>query len=420
MMKQTEETVSNQVLGVLSGKSKENPFSVFAKMREIGPIISIPNPLGEQSRQAWAVVHMDEAMKILKNPKQFTVDPASIEGEKGYRDKIYDEVDSSAPDTFFTGRSMLFVDGLDHRRLRTLVSKAFTPRYMEGLRPRIQEIADELLDKVQSQKEMDLVRDYAYPLPINVISEMLGVPYEDREKLQVWSSAIAKGMGWGRQDPAVAAHLQEFGEYTKNLVAQKRNHPSDDLISQLIAIEEEGERLDESELISMITLLIFAGHETTSNLIATGSMLLFEHPEQLQALKNDLSLVPSAVEELLRYHGPSTSVGPRFAKEDVEIAGKNIKKGDLVLVMVKAANRDEEVFLNPEELDVKRKIDQHLAFGHGVHTCLGAPLARVEGDIAFTTLLKRFPDLRLNVPKETIEWQFALSSQGIESLPVTF
>lgn len=419
-MNKTEEMVSNQVLGVLSGKSNEDPFSVFAKMRELGPIVSIPNPLGEADRQAWMVVHMDEAVQILKNHKQFTVDPSSIDGEKGFRDKIYSEVDTSAPDTFFTGKSMLFVDGMDHRRLRMLVSKAFTPRYMEGLRPRIQEIADELLDKVQSKGEMDLVKDYAYPLPINVISEMLGVPYADREKLNIWSSAIAKGMGWGRQDPTVAAHLQEFGKYTQNLVAEKRANPSDDLISQLIAIEAEGERLEESELISMITLLIFAGHETTSNLIATGSMLLFEHPEQLEALKNDLSLVPSAVEELLRFNGPSTSVGPRFAKEDVEIGGKKIKKGDMVLVTVKAANRDEEVFTDSEGLDVKRKIDHHLAFGHGVHTCLGAPLARVEGDIAFTTLLKRFPDLRLNVPQEEIQWQFALSSKGIDSLPVAF
>ncbi|MCM2677624.1 cytochrome P450 [Shouchella plakortidis] len=191
-------------------------------------------------------------------------------------------------------------------------------------------------------------------------------------------------------------------------------------MSQLIAIEEEGERLDESELISMITLLIFAGHETTSNLIATGSMMLFDHPEQLDQLKANLHLVPTAVEELLRFNGPSTSVGPRFAKEDLELAGQSIKKGDMLLVMVKSANRDEEKFSNSDELDITRDVHRHLAFGFGMHMCLGAPLARVEGDIAFTTLLNRLPNLRLSIPPEEVNWQFSLSSQGLESLPVSF
>lgn len=412
--------ISSEVLGVLSGKSEENPFFVFSKTRDIGPIIPISNPIGDTDNQTWIVVHMEEAVQILKNAKQFTVDPTSIEEKENFRDKINSKEKSSAPDTFFTGKSMLFLDGLDHRRLRMLVSKAFTPRYMEGLRPRVQEIADELLDNVHSKGEMDLVKDYAYPLPINVISEMLGVPYEDREKLKDWSSAIATGLGWGKQDATVAKNLQEFGEYTKQLVERKRMNPSDDLISQLIAIEAEGDRLDESELISMITLLIFAGHETTSNLIATGSMMLFENPKQLELLKKDLRLIPSAVEELLRYNGPSTAVGPRFAKEDVEISGNKIKKGDMVLVMVKAANRDEKIFTDSEDLDITRKINQHLAFGHGMHMCLGSPLARLEGEIAFNSLLRRMPNLSLKIPKEKVEWQFNLSSQSIDSLPVTF
>lgn len=418
-MSNPKQSVSEKVLGFLSGESTENPFSLFAQMRELGPVISIPNPIGEPDVQAWMVTRMDEAIQVLKDHHHFTVDPSSIESNKNFRKSMAD-LHSSTPDTFFTGKSMLFVDGADHRRLRMLVSKAFTPRYMESLRPRVQEIADELLDQVLSRGEMDLVKDYAYPLPINVISEMLGIPHSDREKLQVWSNAIAKGLGWGRRDPNVAKHLQAFGEYTEELVAEKRAHPSDDLISQLIAIEEEGERLNESELISMITLLIFAGHETTSNLIATGTMMLFEHPDQLDKLKADLSLIPGAVEELLRFNGPSTSVGPRFATKDIEIAGQRINKGDMVLVMVKSANRDESKFTNSEELDIKRTIDRHLAFGHGVHTCLGAPLARVEGDIAFTTLLQRMPNLRLNVPPEKVNWQFTLSSQGISSLPVSF
>ncbi|KKI92879.1 cytochrome P450 [Bacillus sp. SA1-12] len=419
-MNHSDQIMPEKVLSLLSGDRVENPFPLFAQMRAIGSVIPIPNPMGGADRKAWMVTRMEEAMQILKDHSRFTVDPSSIDGRNDIRKNVAGSIDPSAPDTFFTGRSMLFVDLPDHRRLRGLVSKAFTPRYMESLRPRVQEIADELIDRVQDHGVMDLVKDYAYPLPINVISEMLGVPQSDRAQIQVWSAAIAHGLGWGRQEPGVAEHLKAFGEYTAQLVADKRKRPSDDLISQLIAIEEEGDRLSEAELISMITLLIFAGHETTSNLIATGTMMLLDHPDQLEKLKADLSLVPSAVEELLRFNGPATSVGPRFATEDLELAGQQIKKGDMVLVVVKAANRDEGKFMQSEELDITRKINRHLAFGHGIHMCLGAPLARVEGDIAFTTMLRRMPNLRLGIPRESVNWQFTLSSQGLDSLPVAF
>ncbi|MCM2677623.1 cytochrome P450 [Alkalicoccobacillus plakortidis] len=195
-MSSTEE-VQEKVLGFLSGQSSENPFSLFAQLREMGPVISIPNPMGDSDKNSWMVTKMDVATQVLKNPKLFTVDPSSIEHGSDFRGKIVEDSDAS-PDTFFTGKSMLFIDGIDHKRLRLLVSKAFTPKYMEGLRPRIQEIADELINQVQSNGEMDLVKDYAYPLPINVISEMLGVPPEDRANLQIWSSAIAKGLGLGK------------------------------------------------------------------------------------------------------------------------------------------------------------------------------------------------------------------------------
>ncbi|WP_243633154.1 cytochrome P450 [Paenibacillus xerothermodurans] len=203
-------------------------------------------------------------------------------------------------------------------------------------------------------------------------------------------------------------------------MADKRKHPADDLISQLIAIEEEGDRLSEAELISMITLLIFAGHETTSNLIARGTLMLLDHPEQWEKLKADLSLVPSALEELLRFNGPATIAGPRFAIKDIELAGQQLKKGDIVFPVLKSANRDERQFTEPEKLDITRKINRHLAFGHGIHMCLGAPLARVEGEVAFATLLRRMPNLRLSVPRESVAWNFTLSSQGLADLPVAF
>lgn len=409
-----------EALSLFSGDSGENPFPLFAKMREMKSVIPIPFPMGGTNRQAWMVTRMEEAMQVLKDHAHFTVDPATIDGNNDFRKSLSGNADPSAPPTFFTGKSMLTVDNPDHRRLRSLVSKAFSPRYMESLRPRVQEIADELLDQVQAQGEMDLVKDYAYPLPINVISEMLGVPHADRAQIQAWSAALAHGLGLGRQEPGVEENLRAFGEYTAQLVADKRQHPADDLISQLITIEEEGDRLSEAELVSMITLLIFAGHETTSNLIATGSMMLLDHPEQLEKLKADLSLVPSAVEELLRFNGPATIAGPRFAIEDIELAGEQIKKGDAVIPVLKSANRDERQFTQSEELDITRTINRHLAFGHGIHMCLGAPLARVEGDIAFTTLLRRMPDLRLNIPQEDVAWNFTLSSQGLAALPVAF
>ena len=388
--------IAPEALNLFSGASGDNPFPVFAQMREMNAVIPIPFPMGGPDRQSC------------------------IDGNEDFRKSLAGGSDPSAPPTFFTGHSMLTVDDPDHRRLRSLVSKAFSPRYMESLRPRVQEIADELLDQVEAQGEMDLVKDYAYPLPINVISEMLGVPQEDREQIHTWSAALAHGLGLGRREPGVEENMRAFGEYTARLVASKRRQPADDLISQLIAIEEEGDRLSETELVSMITLLIFAGHETTSNLIATGSLMLLDHPEQLEKLKAEPSLVPSAVEELLRFNGPATIAGPRFATEDIVLAGQSIQKGDAVIPVLKSANRDERQFDQSEELDITRQINRHLAFGHGIHMCLGAPLARIEGDIAFTTLLKRMPNLRLSIPRDEVPWNFTLSSQGLAALPVAF
>ncbi len=408
------------VFSLFSGDDPEivaNPFALLAQMRSTSAVMPVSFPILGADRQVWVVTRMEEAVQVLKDHAHFTVDPdvAGVEGLMGRN-----RPETADTPTFFTTKTMLTVDDPDHRRLRRLVSQAFTPRYIESLRPSVQKIADELLNRVQAQGQMELVTDYAFPLPINVISEMLGVPRADRDQIRIWSEALAIGQGVRARNPEVVDHMRAFGEYTARLVAEKRRHPGDDLISQLIAIEEEGDRLSETELISMITLLIFAGHETTSNLIATGTLMLLDHPDQLEKLKADLSLVPAAVEELLRFNGPATIAGPRYATADIELAGQQIKRGDVLFPILLSANHDESQFTQPDELDITRTLTRHLALGYGIHSCLGAALARLEGDIAFTTLLTRMPHLRLSVPRESITWNFALNSRSLAALPVAF
>jgi cytochrome P450 len=416
-----DQTVPEQVMfGLFAGQNPEllaNPFALLAQLRSMGAVVQVPSPLAEADRQAWAVTRMQEVVQVLKDHEHFTVDAHSL-GVNSLLGRSSAEP-SDAP-TFFTSKSMISVDEPDHRRLRLLVSKAFTPRYIEGLRPRIQQIANGLLDRVADQGQMDLVADYAFLLPINVIAEMLGIPESDWTQIRVWSEAIANGSSLGKHKPEVEENRRAFGQYAAHLAADKRQHPGEDLTSKLIAIEEQGDRLSEAELLSMITLLIFAGHETTTNLISSGILMLLDHPAQFAQLKADLSLVPATVEELLRFTGPVTSAGPRFATEDIELAGQQIKRGDLVIPFLLSADRDEMQFPDPDELEIARTITRHVALGDGIHKCLGAPLARLEGGIALTTLLSRMPNLRLSVPRENIPWRPSGHLRGLAALPVAF
>jgi cytochrome P450 len=271
VMNKSDQTMPEKIsFGSLFSGELTGIFPLYAQMRSKGAIVPLSFPQLGTNNQAWVVTRMEEAVQILKDHAHFTVDPRSI-GIKDLVGLSGADTDKASNTPSFFKDSMLSVDEPDHRRLRSLVSKGFTPRYIESLRPRVQQLADELLDRVQDQGQMDIVADYAYPLPINVISEMLGVPQADRAQIRVWSEALGHGLGQGRRDEGIMAAMRAFGEYTAQLVAEKRLHPADDLVSQLTAIEEEGDRLSEAELISMITLLIFAGHETTSNLIGTGT-----------------------------------------------------------------------------------------------------------------------------------------------------
>jgi cytochrome P450 len=320
------------------------------------------------------------------------------------------------------GQSMLFQDPPDHTRLRTLVSKAFTPRVIEGMRGHIQQVVDGLLDTVAAAGRMDVVADLAYPLPVIVICEMVGVPAEDRDKLRDWSYAIARSLD------AIAVPNEEIArranqaqdaltQYFARLIEERRRAPRADLLSALIAAEEAGDRLSTQELFATGILLFIAGHETTVNLIGNGTLALLKNPDQLQRLRAEPGLIAGAVEELLRYDSPVQRTG-RLLYEDVTIDGKTIPKGSIAVALLGAANRDPAHFPDPDRLDITRPDNRHLAFGWGIHFCLGAPLARLEGQIAFGTLLRRFPRLALGA--DQVEYRETSTLRGLRALPVTF
>jgi cytochrome P450 len=318
------------------------------------------------------------------------------------------------------GRGLLNSDQPDHTRLRALVNIAFTPRMIERWSERIQEITNALLDAVESQGQMDLVNDFAFPLPMTVITEMLGIPAKDRLKFRRWSNIIIEASGDPKEIQSRVEEIRAYRDYLYYLINEKRKQPADDLLSQLIETEEVGDKLTEAELIAMVSLLLIAGHETTVNLISNGTLALLQYPEQKEKLLNDPSLIKSAIEEFLRYHGPLMTATQRWASDDIELGGKQIHRGDYVIVVLAAANHDPKEFEHAEVLDVARKVNAHLAFGKGIHYCLGAPLARLEGQIAIQTLLQRLPNLHLAVAEQDLVWRPSALIMGLRALPVTF
>jgi cytochrome P450 PksS len=396
-----------------SQEFKRNPVAAYAQLLKTDPLQRI-HILG---RDAWLVTDYEDAEAILRDNRT-SKDLASSP-------MVSNEQKSSSNQAYFSNiaswrRDLLTTDPPDHTRLRNLVTKAFTPAMIESLRPRIQQIADELLDAVQPRRSMDLIADFAFPLPITVISEMLGVPLADRDRFRAWTQVIMVVPDNPEQQQSSAAAQEEFVQYIRRLLAEKRASPAGDLISSLIRTEENGDSLSEKELISMIWLLIVAGHETTVNLIGNGTLELLEHPDQMRLLREDPTLIPTAVEELLRFTSPVDLSTGRWANEDIPIRDRVIHKGEAVFVALGAANMDPQAFQSPEKLDVARKENKHLAFGKGIHYCLGAPLARLEGQIAFASLLRRLPDLRLAVDPDQLVWKPSIILRGLTSMPVTF
>ena len=318
-------------------------------------------------------------------------------------------------------RQMLFLDPPAHGRIRSLASKAFTPRRVERLRSHIQDITDSLLDAVWARGHMDVIADLAYPLPAIVTAEMLGLPTPDWKQLIVWSADFAEALGNFQHNPdhapRVLRSLEDMCAYFNVAVKEHRKHPRDDLIDALLTAEQDGDCLTEEEVVANSIMLMTGGQETTTNLIGNGLLTLLCHPIQFEKLKADLSLIPSAIEELLRYESPIQYTS-RLAPSDVQMGGKTIRKRQAVITVLGAANRDPERFPDPDRLDICRQDNRHLAFAWAAHFCFGAPLARLEGQIAFETVLRRMPSLRLE--SGPISWRENLGFRGLTSLPVTF
>jgi cytochrome P450 len=317
------------------------------------------------------------------------------------------------------GLWVVFTDPPRHTRLRSALGRVFTGGVIETLRPRVESIVHGLLDCAAATGEMDVIRDFAYPLPVTVIGDLLGVPPGDHGQLKAWSDELATFVGSSLTTPdkyeRAARGVAEMHEYFERIVARRRAAPADDLVTALLVAGERGDPLAEGELVASCVLLLFAGHETTTNLIGNGAFALLRHPAEARAWREDPALAASAVEELLRYDGPTPAM-VRIAREDVRIDDRVIRRGDRLFLMINAANRDPQQFAAPDRLDLRRGDNRHLAFGHGIHFCLGASLARLEGQIALPALLARFPALTLET--DAPEWVDSLIFRGMRSLPV--
>lgn len=396
-------------LDTTSPQFRHDPYPTYAHLRKQEPVPFINEPV---MGKAWLVTRYDDVVTVLKDPR-FSTDIRKVATQTM-------ETPWWMPRVVTTFQnSMLLVDDPDHRRLRDLVHKAFTPRMLQDMNGVIERVTDELLDAMSRKKQVDLIAAFALPIPLTVISDMMGVPAKDRLKFHKWMGTFLDiQAGTGLQKAAKVFNMFQMYRFFKSLIRLRRREPQDDLITALVNAEQNGDRLKEDELIAMIFLLLLAGHETTVNLIGNGTLALLENPDQLHKLQAQPELIDSAVEELLRFTNPVEQPAPRYPLEDVELSGQKIPKGSRVLVGIASANRDESVFENADTLDITRTPNKHLAFGLGIHYCLGAPLARMEGKIALQRLVQRFPNMQLAVSADKVQWRMSMAVRGLKTLPI--
>ena len=418
----TENSTRPEVLSTSLSSRGEKPLSLY---RLLDPeVLANPYPLYERLRReqpvlwdpylhTWVVTRYDDVVRVLRDfTSERTPTPERL-AELGLA--------HLSPIAEALVKLMLFMDGSQHGRIRGIFSQAFTPVRMEGLRNHIQEIADRLLDKVLPNGEMDMLDDFAAPLPSIVTAEFLGVPVTDHRKLKIWSEDFAQLLGNFQHNPEGSARarktLDEMVAYFQDAIRAQREHPTDGLVHSVINAEFNGEKFTETELIPNLIATMVGGQETTMNLICNGVLTLLRNPEVMEDLGQHPEVIPSAVEELLRYESPSQHTA-RLAPDNVELGGKHIQKRQAVMAVMGAANRDPQRFPDPDRLDIRRQDNKHVAFGFGAHFCFGAPLARLEAQVAFATLLRRLHDLKLK--PGPVQWRNNLGLRGLTALPLTF
>lgn len=390
---------------------RRDPYPTYAYLRKHAPLVAVKRPL---VGRIWYLSCYEDVAKALRD-NRLVNGRGNVGDGKGWPWWM--------PKSFRPFiESMVTSDGDDHRRLRALVQVAFTPRRIADLRALVEVVVSEQLDVLAAKGSRgcaDLIEDFALPVPLAIISRMMGVRAEQQLGFHRLTSRFMELAEHGVAGLFLGArNTMKLIRFLREQVAGKRAQPGDDLVSALLSAEANGESLTVDEVASMIFLLLLAGHETTINLIGNGTLALFDFPSQMELLREDPTLVDCAIEELLRFANPVEQTAPRYACEPIELHGQVIRRGEMVVPLIASANRDSEAFERADELDIRRTPNRHLAFGHGVHYCLGAPLARMEGQIAVNALLQRFPALRLAVPRDRLEWRRSTLIRGLKRLPV--
>jgi pimeloyl-[acyl-carrier protein] synthase len=401
-------SVYNPLLNPILRQVREWPYPLYQRLRERDPIHR------SRSIRGWFLFRHADCLAVLRDPR-FSADDRNYAGYAQQRaweiaDGIADPKEPDEP-------PMLRRDPPDHTRLRKLVSKAFTPRAIEKLRARVEAVTDELLTALGHRGEFDVIRDFAVPFPVTIIAELLGIPAADFATFKRWSDHLVGFLDpLASPGPAILRRtVDEFSAYMSRLAAERRREPADDLLTALVQAEDQGDRLSEQEVRGTLALLLAAGNETTTNLIGNGIVTLLRHPEQLARLRDDSAVIERAVEELLRWDSP-VQLTMRIPREDIELDGVRFQKHQAVVTVLGAANHDPAAFERPDVLDLGREPNEHLAFGYGIHFCLGAQLARLEGQVAFRELARRFPNLRLAIDHP--RWRRLTFLRGVEALPV--